>query len=303
MLWCDTYFVPRSAGHFKRSDSTFSLATACASWNNLKSYSVTYPFSLGSLCFISPFCWLFTNALMCLVGDGGFGTKLDRTSDIFIWKVFCSTVCTLDMGSKRMVAFFRSSSCFNRSSRLRFVSSNVTLWYSGHASCVKCFWDRPPKWPIESQPSTGHFLSSMTGAAFFTTLAFILELILELLAFVRFTGLFECFASVSDSDGSDWSFFDGLKTAKNWRNLVKIQLDWHSERYLSSVLICEYLMSEWRVSCRSRILSCPAPSSGLIWRLTLSSLIAFWPVFDWLSLSFLQEEMNAHLTQTRNLCG
>lgn len=223
-----TYFVPRSAGHFKRSASIFSLATARASWNNFKSYSVTYPLRFGSLCFVSPFCcwcwcWCLAIGCRCRTGDGGFGTKFERISAIFIWKDFCSTDVTPDIGSNRMVAFFRSSSFFKRSSRRFFVSSSETLWYNGHASCVKCLSDEPPKWPFESQPSTGHFRSSTTGTVFFGTFAFSLELILELVAFpfVRFTGLFDGFTSASDSDGSD--AFVGLKIAAGKRNRMHLK--------------------------------------------------------------------------------
>lgn len=77
---------------------------------------------------------------------------------------------------------------------------------------MKCISNWPPKWPIESQPSTGHRRSSTTGVALFGTVEFNLELSREFLP--RFTGLFdsERLLSFSDSDGSDALL--GLKMAE-----------------------------------------------------------------------------------------
>lgn len=115
---------------------------------------------------------------------------------------------------------------------------------------------------------------------------------MELLAFpfVRLTGLFDCFPSVSDSDGSD--AFDGLKIAKitkKKKNSVRIREKLHVysiEFYLLSALIYEYLMSELRASNRGLNPSCLDLLIDPILMLMPNFLIAFWPVFVRPAFSF-----------------
>lgn len=216
------------------------------------------------------------------------------------------------MGSNKIVAFLRSSSCFKRSSRRFFVSSSETLWYSGHASCVKCFSNLPFKWPIESQPSTGHFLSSTTGVLrvgvlldallfFFGTFAFSLELILELFAFpfVRFTGLFEFFTSASDSDGSD--AFDGLNiaVAMGITNLVNVLIVEREKPKFKFTCQVFWFTSIWWTGNRFHV-------DVRLWIAMLLWLIRFgcwcWCWVAWLLLAWLSADWRFLLYGRRRLC-
>lgn len=52
-----------------------------------------------------------------------------------------------------------------------FDSSFVILWNTGHASTEKCLSYSPPRWPVESQPSTGHFRFSIGGSGVFSKMS------------------------------------------------------------------------------------------------------------------------------------
>lgn len=119
-----------------------------------------------------------------------------------------------------MVAFLRSSERCFLSVDQTFVWLGATLWYVGHDSCVKCLSCRPLKWPIESQPSTGHLRSSITVEAFFGGVLFVFTFGFFVLPLVRLTGLLDRdrLLSASDSDASE--AFAGVKTAERIWSLL-----------------------------------------------------------------------------------